>query len=190
MLDLFSSTATLVVNLPGLVGLGFLIGVLSGWFGVGGGFLLTPMLNVVFSIPYDIAVGSGLCQMVGTTAAASLKHRSYGHIDYRLALFTLIGSIGGVELGARLLVKLKKLGSITIHTHSISKMYLWITVIYIVLLLLVGVFMFLESRKAKRSSNSEVVKMSIAIFSIPERARDTFLLAKTNLKASSGVLLT
>jgi len=162
VLDVFSSTATLIVNLPGLVGLGFIIGILSGWFGMGGGFIVTPMLNVVFGIPYNIAVGSGLCQMVGTTAAASLKHRSYGHIDYRLALFTLIGSVGGVELGARLLVKLKKLGSITLYNHSLSKMYLWITVIYIVLLLLVGVFMFLESRKAKKSSNSEVVKMSIA----------------------------
>jgi len=162
VLDVFSSTATLIVNLPGLVGLGFLIGVLSGWFGVGGGFLLTPMLNVVLSIPYNIAVGSGLCQMVGTTAAASLKHRSYGHIDYRLALFMLIGSIGGVELGARLLVKLKELGSITLYNHSFSKMYLWVTAIYIILLLLVGIFMFLESRKAKKSSDTVVVKTKIA----------------------------
>lgn len=162
MLDVFSSTATLIVNLPGLVGLGFLIGVLSGWFGVGGGFLVTPMLNVVFGIPYNIAVGSGLCQMVGTTAAASLKHRSYGHIDYRLALFMLIGSIGGVELGARLLVKLKELGSITLYNHSFSKMYLWVTAIYIILLLLVGIFMFLESRKAKKSSDTVVVKTKIA----------------------------
>lgn len=162
MLDVFSSTATLIVNLPGLVGLGFIIGILSGWFGVGGGFLVTPMLNVVFGIPYNIAVGSGLCQMVGTTAAASLKHRSYGHIDYRLALFMLIGSIGGVELGARLLVKLKELGSITLYNHSFSKMYLWVTAIYIILLLLVGIFMFLESRKAKKSSDTVVVKTKIA----------------------------
>jgi len=140
-----------MVNLPGLVGLGFFIGVLSGWFGVGGGFLMTPLLNVIFGIPYNIAVGSDLCQMMGTTTAASLKHRTYGHIDYRLALFTLIGSIGGVELGARLLVKLKKLGSITIHNHSFSKMYLWMTGIYVVLLLIVATFMFLESKKAKKN---------------------------------------
>ena len=162
MLNIFSSTEVLILNVPGLVGLGFMIGILSGWFGVGGGFVVTPMLNVVFGIPYNIAVGSGLCQMVGTTAAASLKHRSYGHIDYRLALFTLIGSVGGVELGARLLVKLKKLGSITLYNHSFSKMYLWITAIYIVLLLLVGISMFLESRKAKKNSKAEVVKTGIS----------------------------
>ncbi len=162
MLDLFSSTASLVVNLPGLVGLGFVIGVLSGWFGVGGGFLMTPVLNAVFGIPYNIAVGSGLCQMVGTSASASLKHRSYGHIDYKLAFFMLIGSVAGAEVGARLLMKLKKLGSITISTHPISIMYLWVTVIYMVLLLVVGISIFLESRKARKDSTAEVVKTKIS----------------------------
>jgi len=162
MLDIFSSTVSLIANLPGLVALGFLIGVLSGWFGVGGGFLVTPMLNAIFGIPYNIAVGSGLCQMVGTTIAASLKHRSYGHIDYKLALFMLIGSMGGVESGARLLMKLKELGSITLYNHSLSKMYLWVTVIYIILLLSVGIFMFMESRKAKKGSDTAVVKTRIA----------------------------
>ncbi len=162
MLDIFSSSANLVVNISGLVGLGFVIGILSGWFGVGGGFLMTPLLNVVFAIPYNIAVGSDLCQMAATTSAASLKHRSYGHIDYKLAFFMLIGSVAGAELGARLLMKLKKLGSITIHTHSISKMYLWVTAIYMVLLLLVGISMFLESRKARKDSKTEVVKTRIS----------------------------
>jgi len=132
-----------------LVGLGFIIGVLSGLFGVGGGFLLTPMLNVAFNIPYNIAVGSSLCQMIGTSAAGSLKHRSYGHIDYRLAGLTLMGSVGGAELGARILMQFKKLGNITLHHHTVSKMYLWVSAIYIVLLLSVGIPMFLESRRAK-----------------------------------------
>ena len=111
---------------------------------------MTPMLNAVFGIPYNIAVGSGLAQMVGTSAAASLKHRSYGHIDYKLALFTLVGSLGGVELGARVLVRLRELGSITLHNHLVGKMYLWMTFIYLALLLVVGVFTFWESRRAKK----------------------------------------
>jgi hypothetical protein len=139
-----------IIIFLGLICLGFIVGVLSGLFGVGGGFLMTPMLNAVFGIPYNIAVGSGLAQMVGTSATASLKHRSYGHIDYKLALFILVGSLGGAELGARILVKLKGLGSVTLHTHLVGKMYLWITFIYIALLLVVGISMFLESRKAKK----------------------------------------
>jgi len=141
-----------IIIFLGLICLGFIIGVLSGMFGVGGGFLMTPMLNAVFGIPYNIAVGSSLAQMVGTSAAASLRHRSYGHLDYKLALFTLVGSLGGAELGARVLVRLRELGSITLHNHLVGKMYLWITFIYIVLLLVVGLSMFLESRKAKKRS--------------------------------------
>ena len=139
-----------MLNLIGLVGLGLIVGALSGLFGVGGGFLLTPMLNVIFNIPYNIAVGSSLCQMIGTATAASLKHSSYGHIDYRLAGLILMGSVGGAELGARILMQLKRLGNITIHHHTVSKMYLWVSVIYVILLLFVGISMFLESRRAKK----------------------------------------
>jgi len=126
------------------------IGVLSGLFGVGGGFLLVPMLNVLFNIPYNIAVGSSLCQMIGTSTAATLKHKGYGHIDYKLAASVLLGAVVGTELGARLLMWLKGLGTVVIHTSSISKMYLWVNIIYITLLCFIGISMFLESRKARK----------------------------------------
>ena len=89
-----------MINCIGLTGLGFVIGVLSGLFGVGGRFLLVPMLNIIFNIPYNIAVGSSLCQMIGTSTAAALKHRGYGHIDYKLAGFILVSSIGGSGIGS------------------------------------------------------------------------------------------
>lgn len=133
-----------------LVCLGFGIGLLSGLFGVGGGFLLVPMLNIIFDIPYNIAVGSSLCQMVGTSAAASLKHRSHGNIDVKLVLFILIGSIGGTEVGARILLMFREAGSIFIRGFSVSKMYLWIDIIYVMLLIAVGPVMFIESRKARK----------------------------------------
>jgi len=111
---------------------------------------LVPLLNVVFNIPYNIAIGSSLLQMVGTATASTLKHRGYGHIDYKLAGFILIGSIVGVELGARVLMWLKKIGTIMIHGTSINKMDLWINIVYVILLSLVGISMFLESKKAKK----------------------------------------
>jgi len=138
-----------MINYISFVGIGFIIGVLSGLFGVGGGFLLVPLLNAAFNIPYNIAIGSSLCQMVGTSSAASLKHKDYGNIDYRLAGFILMGSIMGAELGARVLMWLKSTGTIMIHGSTISKMELWINIIYVVLLSLIGVSMFLESKKAK-----------------------------------------
>ena len=139
-----------MINCIGFIGTGFVIGILSGLFGVGGGFLLVPLLNVVFNVPYNIAIGSSLLQMVGTSTASTLKHRGYGHIDYKLAGFILMGSIVGVELGARVLMWLKKIGTIIIYGTSINKMDLWINIVYIILLSLVGISMFLESKKAKK----------------------------------------
>ena len=139
-----------MINCIGFIGAGFIIGIFSGLFGVGGGFLLVPLLNAVFGVPYNIAIGSSLFQMVGTSAAASLKHRDYGNIDYKLAGFILMGSIIGVESGARTLMWLKSVGTIMIHGSLISKMDLWISIVYIILLSLVGISMFLESKKAKK----------------------------------------
>ena len=147
-----------MINCIGFIGAGFIVGILSGLFGVGGGFLLVPLLNAVFNIPYNIAIGSSLLQMVGTSTVSSLKHRGYGHIDYKLAGFILMGSIIGVELGTRVLMWLKKMGSIIIHGSSVSKMNFWINIVYITLLSLVGISMFLESKKAKkRASRGGVV---------------------------------
>ena len=139
-----------MINYVSFIGIGFIIGILSGVFGVGGGFLLVPLLNAVFNIPYNIAIGSSLCQMVGTSSAASLRHKDYGNIDYKLAGFILMGSIVGAEFGARVLMWLKSVGTIMIHGSTISKMDLWINIIYIVLLSLIGISMFLESKKAKK----------------------------------------
>lgn len=139
-----------MINYVSFIGIGFIIGILSGLFGVGGGFLLVPLLNTVFNIPYNIAIGSSLCQMVGTSSAASLEHKDYGNIDYKLAGFILMGSIVGAEFGARILMWLKSIGNVVIRGFSISKMDLWINIIYIFLLSLVGISMFLESKKAKK----------------------------------------
>jgi len=147
----------------GLIATGFVIGILSGLFGVGGGFLLVPLLNIIFNVPYNIAIGSSLLQMVGTSAASCLKHRGYGNIDYKLAGFIAMGSLLGVELGARILMQLKSLGTITINSSAISTMDFWIGIIYIILLSLVGTSMFLESKKAKkRAPQRGIVETSLS----------------------------
>ncbi len=152
-----------MINCIGFIGTGLIIGILSGLFGVGGGFLLVPLLNIFFNVPYNIAIGSSLLQMVGTSAASSLKHRGYGNIDYKLAAFAVMGSILGVELGAQILVRLKSLGTIIINNSTISIMDFWISVIYIILLSLVGIFMFLESKKAKkRAPQGGIVETSLS----------------------------
>ena len=147
----------------GLVILGLVVGILSGLFGIGGGFFLVPMLNVVFNIPYNIAIGSSLCQMVGTSIAASLKHHDYGHIDYKLAICLLAGSIAGAETGAQILMWLHGMGDTVIGGHSVSVMYLWVNIIFVVLLLVVGIVMFFESSQAiLREPRGGVVESKIS----------------------------
>ena len=123
------------------IGIGFFIGALAGLFGVGGGFLLVPLLNAVFNLPYNVAIGSSLFQMVGTSIACSIRYKGFGHIDYKLAGFVLIGSLIGVELGSQILMWLKELGNMLIHGSLISKMDFWISIVYMILLSIVGISM-------------------------------------------------
>jgi len=153
LINIILPIAKVGVSIPGVVGLGFVVGALSGLFGVGGGFLITPMLNVLFGVPYNFAVGSGLLQMVGTSTAAFLSHKTHGNVDYRLALFLLAGSLIGAEIGARILNELKGLGSINLFGHPIDLINIYMNVIYIVFLGGVGIFMFKEARAALKKIN-------------------------------------
>jgi uncharacterized protein len=98
------------VNLPALIALGVVVGLVAGMFGVGGGFLLTPLLSAVLGVPVQIAVGTGLCQMVGTATVALLRHRKLGQGEERIGLLMVAGSLVGVTVGARAVVELAKLG--------------------------------------------------------------------------------
>ena len=98
------------VSVVGLALLGVAVGFVAGLFGVGGGFLLTPLLNVIFGIPFPIAVGTGLCLMVGTSVPALLRHQSVKQGELRVDLLMLAGSFLGVDAGTRTLAWLEGLG--------------------------------------------------------------------------------
>jgi len=80
-----------------VIGLG--IGVLTGFFGVGGGFLVVPILNIVLGIRYELAVGSSLSFIIGTSFAGLLKQRKHGNVDFRVAGYIASGSLIGAVLG-------------------------------------------------------------------------------------------
>lgn len=102
------------VSLLGLALLGGGVGVVAGMFGVGGGFLLTPLLSVVFDIPLPIAVGTGLCQMIGTAVVALLRHRKLGQGEVRFDFLMFAGSMVGVGAGAALVSWLEQAGDVAI----------------------------------------------------------------------------
>jgi uncharacterized membrane protein YfcA len=82
-----------------LVGLGFFIGILAGIFGVGGGFLLVPLMNILLGIPIELAAGSATCYIIGTSTTGVIKHFHKGNIEIKAALYISFGSIAGAIVG-------------------------------------------------------------------------------------------
>lgn len=85
-----------------LVAFGLFVGVLTGLFGVGGGFVVTPLLNVLLGIPYNLSVGSSLSFIIGTSAAGTRRHSRRGNVDPK-SMFIVAGwSMCGAVLGGML----------------------------------------------------------------------------------------
>src|SRR5262249_33827901 len=95
------------INILYLIVIGFVVGVLGGFFGVGGSFLAGPALFAL-GVPMNFVVGTDLAHIVGKSIVAARKHRSLGNIDIKLGLFMVVGTIAGVEAGAQLIQVLKR----------------------------------------------------------------------------------
>src|SRR5215472_17027052 len=89
-----------------LIGVGFVVGILGGFFGVGGGFLAGPALYAML-VPMHFVVGTDLAHIVGKSIVAARKHRALGNIDMKLGAIMVVGTVGGVETGAQLIQWLK-----------------------------------------------------------------------------------
>jgi len=90
-----------------LMGVGFVVGVLGGFFGVGGSFLAGPALFSA-GVPMNFVVGTDLAHIVGKSIVAARKHRTLGNIDFKLGGLMVLGTISGVEAGAQVIQALKK----------------------------------------------------------------------------------
>src|SRR5437899_6148112 len=94
-----------------LIAVGFVVGLLGGFFGVGGSFLAGPALFAA-GVPMNFVVGTDLAHIVGKSIVAAQKHRALGNIDIKLGAIMVGGTIGGVESGAQLIQWLKRAGRI------------------------------------------------------------------------------
>jgi uncharacterized protein len=83
----------------GLAMLGLTVGTITGLFGVGGGFMVTPLLNIIFGVRYELAVGSDLCFIVGTSTAGLRRHGRLGNVEPKTILCIASGSMVGAVLG-------------------------------------------------------------------------------------------
>jgi uncharacterized membrane protein YfcA len=127
------------VSALGLVGLGALVGLMSGLFGVGGGFLMTPLL-IMIGIPPTIAAASDSNQIVAASASGSYAHFRAGNVDLKIGILMLLGGLAGGTIGVQIIKLLRALGEANFV----------ITVVYVLMLGSVGSYMFFESLGALR----------------------------------------
>ncbi len=131
------------VNIIAVVGLGGAVGLLSGIFGVGGGFLMTPLL-IMMGIPPTVAAASDSNQIVGASTSGTLAHFRLGNVDIKMGLLLLLGGVIGGTLGVQLIKILRAMGNADFL----------ISITYVLMLGFVGGYMFLESLQAMRKTKA------------------------------------
>jgi uncharacterized membrane protein YfcA len=126
-----------------LVLLGFTVGVIGGFFGVGGAFMVTPALNV-FGFPMAYAIGTDMAHIAGKSVVATAKHRKYGNVDMRLGLLMIVGTAIGIEGGATTIMWLEKVGRVDFVVR----------ITYMVLLFGLSSYMFYEYYSLTKGTTS------------------------------------
>ena len=125
--------------------LGCIAGFLSGFFGIGGSSLITPILQVIFQIPFQICVGSSLAQTAGSSITAVLRHWKLGNVDFKLAFLILGVNFLGVESGARILDYLGSLDTFVIKNQEIHYVEYYSRWLFLLILLVIAGLITLES---------------------------------------------
>lgn len=131
------------VNILLIFVMGGFVGLLSGIFGVGGGFLMTPLL-IMIGIPPTVAAASDSNQIVGASTSGTLAHYRLGNVDFKMGILLLIGGVLGGTLGVQLIKVLRHMGNADFL----------IQITYVIMLGFVGFYMFIESLQGLRGSTT------------------------------------
>jgi uncharacterized membrane protein YfcA len=131
--NIYLPVAGIEFNVLLLITIGFCVGILGGFFGVGGGWIVTPALNI-FGFHMAFAIGTDLSNIFGQTIGAVKKHQQMGNIDWKLGLISIITSIIGLEIGSEVIITLEKAGEVGIVVR-------WC---YMVLLFSLGCYMLYD----------------------------------------------
>jgi uncharacterized membrane protein YfcA len=109
--NIYLPVAGIEFNVLLLILIGFCVGVLGGFFGVGGGWIVTPALNI-FGFHMAFAIGTDLSNIFGQSIGAVKKHQKMGNIDWKLGLISIITSVIGLEIGSDIIIALEKEGDV------------------------------------------------------------------------------
>ena len=150
-MQIYLPIAEVSVNAFLLLGLGGLVGILSGMFGVGGGFLMTPLLFFI-GIPPAVAVATEANQIVASSFSGVLAHLRRKTVDFKMGSVLTIGGVAGAAVGVQVFALLTRLGQVD----------LLVRLCYVVFLGVIGSLMFVESLNAiRRARNPETAKAPV-----------------------------
>ena len=144
---LYLPVALTSINILVPVGLGLAVGLLSGLFGVGGGFLLTPLL-IMFGIPSTVAAATDSNQIVAASTSGTYAHWKVGNVDFKMGIYLLVGGFLGGLVGVQAIKLLHAMG----NADFVIKMT------YVLMLGIVGVYMFIESIQSMRKKKDAAVQ--------------------------------
>jgi uncharacterized membrane protein YfcA len=143
---------------PGLIILGFGVGILGAFFGLGGAWMVTPGLNML-GFPMAFAIGTDIAHMAGKCLVSTMRHGKFGNVDYPLGLIMLAGTVMGFEVGAQAVMLLERMG-------NINTVVRWI---YVVLLSFITWMVFydlhkrIQKDKAIAAAGGQVSDMSTGL---------------------------
>jgi len=143
---LYLPVALTSMNILIPVGLGLAVGLLSGLFGVGGGFLLTPLL-IMFGIPSTVAAATDSNQIVAASTSGTYAHWKVGNVDFKMGIYLLVGGFIGGIVGVQAIKVLHAMG----NADFVIKMT------YVLMLGIVGSYMFVESLQSMRKKKGVAI---------------------------------
>ena len=139
-LYLYMPMAQIYVLWPVLLLIGFSVGVVGGFFGMGGAWMVTPALNIL-GFPMAIAIGTDIAHTAGKSIVSTHRHSQFGNVDYKLGAIMIVGTVVGIECGAQGVLWLERIG----HVEPVVR---WV---YVGLLLTLAAVVFADHRKAMQN---------------------------------------
>jgi uncharacterized membrane protein YfcA len=128
---------------PGLLLIGFSVGCIGGFFGMGGAWMVTPGLNIL-GFPMAFAIGTDIAHIAGKSMISTRRHAKFGNVDYKLGVIMIVGTMIGIEMGAQVVMLLERLGKV----ESVVR---WV---YVALLALIAWLVFADYFKAVKADKA------------------------------------
>ncbi|MFN2476208.1 MAG: sulfite exporter TauE/SafE family protein [Chthoniobacterales bacterium] len=147
-----------------LVIIGFLIGIMGGFFGVGGSFIAGPALRAA-GLDWNFAVGTDLAHIVGKSVVAAKRHRALGNVDLKLGFIMALGTIAGAEVGAQAIQVLKRAGNV----NSV------VSIVSVVIYVSISSFMVWEAWKTLRIQKQKAAAAAVVAKPAPRSDESSFM---------------